>query len=132
MEKGKIGRKRVLTLQHPQRGASKSNLLLPGSGAKDERVVSLLAAGTCRQRGGRAVTPSGPATQQQMGPQHHLGVSSGSGGVLSWEVGAGCWSGLCFCSLAQGLALLKGRGIKVFASTGRPLEGCSAAIAPLM
>lgn len=120
----------MLTLQHPQRGASKSNLLLPGSGAKDERVVSLLAAGTCRQRGGRAVTPSGPATQQQMGPQHHLGVSSGSGGVLSRE--GGRWSGLCFCSVAQGLALLKGRGIKVFASTGRPLEGCSAAIAPLM
>lgn len=60
------GRKLALTLYHPPCAAPGGYLIFPGSWAKDGPVISLVIAMRC-QRGGRAVTPSGPTTQQQMG-----------------------------------------------------------------
>lgn len=80
-----MGRKPVLTLQHPQRGASKGNLLLPGSGAKDEPVVSLLVAGTwwkgCDTQWSHNATANGSPAPPQ-------------GDVRAWRgagLGAGWW-----------------------------------------
>jgi len=57
------GRKLLLALQHPPCGAPEGYLILPGSWAQDGLVISLPAIAMSCQRGGRAVTPSGPATQ---------------------------------------------------------------------
>lgn len=58
------------------------------------------------------MTPSGPTTQQQTGPQHHLGVTSEPGGVLGWELGGGCWSELCLAPWLRAWLRLKEKGIK--------------------
>lgn len=64
-------------------------LIFLGSWAKVGPVISLLAIAKGCQHGGRAVTPCGPAMQQQMGPQHH-----GRGNIwvdVCWGVGDGSW-----------------------------------------
>lgn len=78
------GRKLLVTLQHPPCAAPEGYLILPGSWAQDRLVISLPVVAMSCQRGGRAVTPSGPTMQQQMGPQHH-----GIDVDVCWGVGDG-------------------------------------------
>lgn len=88
--------------------SSWDNLIFPGSWAKEGLVISLLAIAKGCQHGGKAVTPCGPAMQQQMYPQHR-----GRGNIwvdVCWVMdhGLGPW----YCS-GPGLCLVEERGIKI-------------------
>lgn len=62
-------------------------LIFPGSWAKEGLAISLQATAKGCQHDGKAVTPCGPAMQQQMDPQHH-----GRGNIwvdVCWGMGDG-------------------------------------------
>lgn len=62
-------------------------LIFPGSWVKEGLAISLQATAKGCQHDGKAVTPCGPAMQQQMDPQHH-----GRGNIwmeVCWGMGDG-------------------------------------------